>query len=103
MTVKWFAFFFRTEFILDESGDVSWKVSEDVDPLPFFNCETYEVINQDFYAVWFHPHLVLNSCTFKSNNNISFVTVCQVNFSLSYICLNISFIGVSVLTVFQYC
>ncbi|XP_052763261.1 uncharacterized protein LOC128205559 isoform X2 [Mya arenaria] len=32
-----------TEFNLDESGDVSWKVSDDVEPLPFFNCETFEV------------------------------------------------------------
>ncbi|XP_046382195.1 uncharacterized protein LOC124153093 [Haliotis rufescens] len=32
-----------TEFQLDESGDVSWKVSEDAEPMPFFNCETYEV------------------------------------------------------------
>ncbi|KAK3592425.1 hypothetical protein CHS0354_036055 [Potamilus streckersoni] len=32
-----------TEFFLDESGDVSWKVSEDAEPMPFFNCETYEI------------------------------------------------------------
>ncbi|KAL5019275.1 hypothetical protein ScPMuIL_004997 [Solemya velum] len=32
-----------TEFQLDESYDVSWKVSEDAEPMPFFNCETYEV------------------------------------------------------------
>ncbi|CAL1539140.1 unnamed protein product [Lymnaea stagnalis] len=32
-----------TEFILDENGDVSWQVSDEAEPLPFFNCETYEV------------------------------------------------------------
>ena len=37
-------FFIRTLFTLDESGDVSWKVSEDAEPLPFFSCETYEVL-----------------------------------------------------------
>ena len=34
---------FRTEFHLDESGDVSWKVSEEAESMPFFSCETYEV------------------------------------------------------------
>ena len=34
----------RTEFTLDESGDVSWKVPEVAEPMPFFMCETYEVI-----------------------------------------------------------
>ncbi|ESO87118.1 hypothetical protein LOTGIDRAFT_229277 [Lottia gigantea] len=32
-----------TEFLLDENGDVSWKISEDAEQMPFFNCETYEV------------------------------------------------------------
>ncbi|XP_055954606.1 uncharacterized protein LOC126812091 [Patella vulgata] len=32
-----------TEFHLDENGDVSWKISEDAEHMPFFNCETYEV------------------------------------------------------------
>ncbi|XP_041365007.1 uncharacterized protein LOC121380244 [Gigantopelta aegis] len=35
-----------TEFHLDENGDVSWKISEDAEPMPFFNCETYEVTPQ---------------------------------------------------------
>ena len=38
----------RTEFILDEGGDVSWKVAEEAEPLPFFNCETYEVHDLSF-------------------------------------------------------
>ena len=38
----WFLFF-RTEFILDENGDVSWEVPDAAEALPFFNCETYEV------------------------------------------------------------
>ena len=37
--------FSRTEFTLDESGDVSWKVPETAEPMPFFMCETYEVCN----------------------------------------------------------
>ncbi|KAH9519989.1 hypothetical protein Btru_071420 [Bulinus truncatus] len=32
-----------TEFILDENGDVSWQVPDEAEPLPFFNCETYEI------------------------------------------------------------
>ncbi|XP_005112555.1 uncharacterized protein LOC101850692 [Aplysia californica] len=32
-----------TEFVLDENGDVSWQVPDAAEPLPFFNCETYEV------------------------------------------------------------
>lgn len=36
---------FRTEFTLDESGDVTWKIPENSEPMPFFNCETYEVKN----------------------------------------------------------
>ncbi|CAG5118911.1 unnamed protein product [Candidula unifasciata] len=32
-----------TEFILDENGDVSWQVPDETEPMPFFNCETYEV------------------------------------------------------------
>ncbi|KAH3863934.1 hypothetical protein DPMN_026942, partial [Dreissena polymorpha] len=39
-----------TEFILDESGDVCWKVSDDVEPLPFFNCETYEIVPEKVYS-----------------------------------------------------
>lgn len=38
-----FHFNYRTEFTLDESGDVTWKVPENTEPMPFFNCETYEV------------------------------------------------------------
>ena len=34
---------FRTEFILDENGDVSWEVPDAAEALPFFNCETFEV------------------------------------------------------------
>ncbi|XP_013783752.1 uncharacterized protein LOC106467912 [Limulus polyphemus] len=32
-----------TEFTLDEGGDVTWKVPENTEPMPFFNWETYEV------------------------------------------------------------
>ncbi|XP_067143399.1 uncharacterized protein [Centruroides vittatus] len=32
-----------TEFTLDESGDVTWNIPENTEPMPFFNCETYEV------------------------------------------------------------
>ena len=38
-----FLFNYRTEFRLDESGDVTWKVSDDAEPMLFFTCETYEV------------------------------------------------------------
>ena len=33
----------RTIFQLDENGDVSWKVCDDAEAMPFFSCETYEV------------------------------------------------------------
>ncbi|XP_064635771.1 uncharacterized protein LOC135492948 isoform X2 [Lineus longissimus] len=35
-----------TEFFLDESGDVSWKIPKETNPesMPFFFCETYEVV-----------------------------------------------------------
>ncbi|ELU06536.1 hypothetical protein CAPTEDRAFT_219008 [Capitella teleta] len=33
----------RTLFTLDEVGDVSWKVAENAEYMPFFSCETYEV------------------------------------------------------------
>ena len=33
----------RTVFQLDENGDVSWKVCDDAESMPFFSCETYEV------------------------------------------------------------
>ncbi|KAG8181650.1 hypothetical protein JTE90_017008 [Oedothorax gibbosus] len=36
-----------TEFTLDESGDVSWKVSKDTEPMPFFSCETYQLYSSD--------------------------------------------------------
>ncbi|XP_025114825.1 uncharacterized protein LOC112576505 isoform X1 [Pomacea canaliculata] len=32
-----------TEFRLDENGDVTWRVSEDAEPMLFFSCETYEI------------------------------------------------------------
>ena len=32
---------------------MSWKVAEEAEPLPFFNCETYEV------CVWKSCHLLL--------------------------------------------
>ena len=38
-----FSFDLRTLFTLDESGDVTWKVNDDAEPMPFFSCETYEV------------------------------------------------------------
>ena len=45
---------YRTEFILDEGGDVSWKIAEEAEPLPFFNCETYEVIQNDMPIPFLH-------------------------------------------------
>ncbi|KAL8579419.1 hypothetical protein ACOMHN_026784 [Nucella lapillus] len=33
-----------TEFRLDEGGDVTWKVSDDAEPMLFFTCETYEIL-----------------------------------------------------------
>ncbi|KAL4239206.1 hypothetical protein ACF0H5_000023 [Mactra antiquata] len=39
-----------TEFVLDEGGDVAWKVAEDAEPLPFFNCEAYEVVPDKSYG-----------------------------------------------------
>ncbi|GFY36985.1 BTB domain-containing protein [Trichonephila inaurata madagascariensis] len=36
-----------TEFTLDESGDVTWNVPEDTEPMPFFNCETYELYSSN--------------------------------------------------------
>ncbi|XP_033741353.1 uncharacterized protein LOC117328099 [Pecten maximus] len=33
-----------SEFHLDDSGDVSWKVADDVDAMPFFNSDTYEIL-----------------------------------------------------------
>ncbi|XP_076332777.1 uncharacterized protein LOC143237423 isoform X2 [Tachypleus tridentatus] len=39
-----------TEFTLSENGDVIWKVKEGTEPMPFFNCETYEVtVNESKY------------------------------------------------------
>ncbi|CAN8003004.1 unnamed protein product, partial [Ixodes hexagonus] len=32
-----------TEFTLDESGDLTWKVPDNAEPMPFFSCETFEV------------------------------------------------------------
>ncbi|KAI0232554.1 hypothetical protein LSAT2_017136 [Lamellibrachia satsuma] len=32
-----------TVFQLDENGDISWKVCDDAESMPFFSCETYEV------------------------------------------------------------
>lgn len=30
-------------FTLDESGDLSWNIPENAEPMPFFSCETFEV------------------------------------------------------------
>ncbi|GFQ70934.1 uncharacterized protein TNCT_259211 [Trichonephila clavata] len=48
----WHEFLFNiasilTEFTLDESGDVTWNVPEDTEPMPFFNCETYELYSSN--------------------------------------------------------
>ncbi|CAN8008051.1 unnamed protein product [Ixodes pacificus] len=32
-----------TEFTLDESGDLTWKIPDNAESMPFFSCETFEV------------------------------------------------------------
>ena len=51
------AFFFRTEFILDENGDVSWEVPDAAEALPFFNCETYEV-TEILFSIFVHSSML---------------------------------------------
>lgn len=41
--IDWFIF--RVRFRLDESGDVTWTVSEELKSIPLFSCETYDVYN----------------------------------------------------------
>lgn len=46
-----FFFSFRTSFTLDENGDVSWKIPDEVEPIPLFSCETYEIYSTSLGGV----------------------------------------------------
>ncbi|EEC04909.1 hypothetical protein IscW_ISCW004843 [Ixodes scapularis] len=35
--------YMATEFTLDESGDLTWKIPDNAESMPFFSCETFEV------------------------------------------------------------
>lgn len=42
-----------TEFRLDDSGDVCWNMAENVEVLPFFTCETFEVFFGNYSVIKF--------------------------------------------------
>ncbi|XP_054713392.1 uncharacterized protein LOC129222828 [Uloborus diversus] len=54
-----------TEFTLEESGDVTWNISENTEPMPFFKCETFEMYLSDPHYIRFFGTFVEHVIEFR--------------------------------------
>ena len=84
----------RTEFALDENGDVTWEVQDEAEPLPLFNCETYEVRATSIFCVFlisFEHSFVSNGVRLR-NVMLRLVDLCMQFRVLSVFLVDISLI-----------